>query len=314
LPRILRDKQFRMTSSSGRASVAVCGIEGQLEVLDSRTLAPTRTIDLNDAVPASFFTKAKAYGTVVGNEPARLTGKILFQLRSLVTAGTDDYRRFLLGGHQRRSVLVGDPGTRLRVMEVMPDEVSVSAMALSPDGTLGVAGGYDSVCTIFDVNNGEILCEFREHERVEQGLHIEWAEFCPTGTRVATTNEGSCIVWDPRNGAAISETSDCSFARFSPDGESILLTDRKHCIIWKFLKNECVHCGAHDASIVAGAWSCSGEEIVTGDYKGNVSIWRAATGKHIDTIALEDASRIRDICWTEAGILALSESGIVSLI
>src|SRR5262249_5902833 len=108
-------------------------------------------------------------------------------------------------------------------------EAIVTAVALSPDGTLAVSGSDDKTMRFCDATTGKELRVFRRSW--VGGIH-----FAPDGKRLATTENESVRFWEPFAGKELKESwpvkSPGYGLSFSADGSKLLVGARLGVELW----------------------------------------------------------------------------------
>jgi hypothetical protein len=312
--RIIRDKSFRIQPTPDKKTIGFADILGNLDLVDCASLNQVAQLDLKRFVGAAFYDEALSWGSIEGHGPARITGRIMHELRSLIFSATSQFT----------FVGVGALGMPVNVL-TWRDGISwdlgtptngddASALAFSPDGKMLAIGDHSSLCRIIDLEHMRERMVFTAHQDVEQGLFIEGIAFSPDGTYVASVNEGMCAVWNPHTGQAAATAVGCEFVKFSPNEEIVLFSDRREFFLWRFVSGEKQVFQWDGASIGAGDWSLSGRQIVTGDVKGRIKIRDVATCDIIGEFVNDDGSEVLDLSWVQSGILVLYANGAVELL
>jgi WD40 repeat protein len=141
------------------------------------------------------------------------------------------------------------------------DEVGVSAIALSPNGSAVASGSSDGVLRLWDVKTGKVIVKWTGHTRVVNSLC--WS---PYGKRVLSgSDDGTTRTWDVKSGKTV----------LGP------------------IKN------AHQF-VSAVIYSPDSTKFATGgDHKNGVKIWDAKTGELL--IAIKHKNWVLSFAWTSNG-------------
>jgi WD40 repeat protein len=215
------------------------------------------------AIPAGRFVHHQGEA----REMAWLDGGRIF-----VGAGTDGRIEFLAGNG--------------RVVRTLLHPDGVSALALSPDGTLLASGGYDRTIRIWRVADGAAV-------RVLSGSGgtvwtLGWS---PDGAAIASGGEDKLVrLWRVADGAQLRTIAGHELniwaVRFSPDGRRIASASFDHSIrLWDAATGRLVRrLAGHDQAAVCLAFSPDGRLLASGGDDSTVRLWRVADGARLATL------------------------------
>ena len=134
----------------------------------------------------------------------------------------------------------------------------------------------------------------------------------PDGDLIATTsNDGTCIIWNPHTGKPIitltDHTNSATGVAWHPTEDLIATTSKDDCIIWN------PHTGqkrttltGHTNKVTGVAWHPTEDLIATTDWNDCI-IWNPHTGKPIITFT-SHAGRLGNVVWRPSGDLIATTS------
>ena len=151
----------------------------------------------------------------------------------------------------QRIVTCGEDGIKLwelatgrQMLSITEPVTKVSAVAISPDGTLIASGGYGGAVNLWNARTGNNIRSLVGHSD-----QVERIAFSPDGTRLATASfDKTARVWDSLTGSPV-----------------LTLT-------------------GHTGKLRSVAWSPDGTQLATGALDSSVRIWQASTGQLIRTV------------------------------
>lgn len=191
---------------------------------------------------------------------------------------------------------------QLRVPEmILEHPSSVNAVAYSPDGKLILTGCGDlntaGEARLWDALTGNQVGPVLRHKGAVYAV-----AFSPDGKTVLTgSSDKTAQLWDVVTGQprspALSHSAPVEAVAFSPDGKSVLTGSlEKKAQLWDAATGTKMGLPfVHPGLVKAVAFSPDGKIILTGclvpfpgggdEKSGEVRLWNAATGKHLQTIA-----------------------------
>jgi WD40 repeat protein len=203
--------------------------------------------------------------------------------------------------------------TRLRESEALlrtltGHELTVSAVAFSPDGTRIVSGSFDTTVKVWDAASGAELATLRGH-----GFWWVWAvAFSPDGTRIVSGSK-TVKVWDAASGAELATLSghtDFVLAlAYSPDGTRIVSGSNDNSLkVWDAASGaELATLRGHGGGVTAVAYSPDGTRIVSGCADSTVKVWDAARRAELATLCGHTGA-VRGVAFSPDGTRILSGS------
>jgi WD40 repeat protein len=155
----------------------------------------------------------------------------------------------------------------------------VSSVAVTPDGTRVVSGGWDNTVRVWDLATGAPLGEpLTAHSGSVLSVAVT-----PDGTRVVSGGWDNTIrVWDLATGAPLGEPLTGHTGRVysvvvTPDGSRIVSGGYDGTVrVWDLATGECLLEVACFAGVMALAAGPAGEDdcpVVGGDWVGSVMAW-----------------------------------------
>ncbi len=171
-------------------------------------------------------------------------------------------------------------GSLQPVMKLTGHNGAVHAVAVSPDGSLIVAAGFDTKVRIFDGLTGDLLHTLERHRDWVYSL-----AFSPDGTRLVSGGRDRTIqIWDPVSGERIigarmsAEIADLDFApddiRFAAVGFYSSLGE-----VWDTNGSPLFMLEGHDTRLRSVAYT--GQLLATGDANGVLILHDTVSGNAI---------------------------------
>ncbi|MFE2132027.1 NB-ARC domain-containing protein [Streptomyces sp. NPDC059466] len=162
---------------------------------------------------------------------------------------------------------------------------TVSAVAISPDGTWLATGGDDRAVRIWDVATGRITATLTDHASRVTAVAIS-----PDGTWIATgDNSGAVRIWDVATGQITATLAGrdgpLSAVAISPDGTWLATRADGTVRIWDAATGQSTATlTGHAGRVYAVAISPDGTWLATSSRDRTVRIWDAATGRTTATL------------------------------
>jgi WD40 repeat protein len=313
------DKTARIwDASSGRLLQVLRGHQDQL---NSAAFAP----DGRSVVTASLDGTARVWNASNGSTLAVLRGHVGPVITAsfspdgqrVVTAGQDGTVRVwepvtkatLYAGSSSWSS--ADPAARIvaastndgtvtvvstvKKRELWTSNVGVpqTGVAVSPDATLVVSGGFDGVGHVFDAHTGKEIAELHGHSK---GYFS--ADFYGTSDVLTWSDDGTARLWDPRSGeqlAVFDHGGNIWEAHLSEDGTEVFTTGLGDGVVrmWDVASGQqrWMHSGLLGPPAIGAAISPDGSLV--GTVSSQAVIWDARTGKELAT--LQDPGQIHGL-------------------
>ncbi|MBE9119110.1 caspase family protein [Lusitaniella coriacea LEGE 07157] len=154
-------------------------------------------------------------------------------------------------------------------------EGEVNWVAVSPDGTKVVSGGWDGVVRLWDSEGNLMVKPFPGHEDA-----ITAVAFSPDGkTIVSASWDGTMRLWDLQGNAIgkpfAGHENVVTSAVFSPDGKTIVSASQDQTIrLWDLEGNPLGKPFAgHEDAVTSVAFSPDGKTIASGSWDATVRLW-----------------------------------------
>jgi WD40 repeat protein len=194
----------------------------------------------------------------------------------------------LTAGTHRVELFSTADGKPLRTLAVLVDDIT--ALDLSRDGKLVVAGSFNGVLRLWNVETGELLAERRSHD----GRSIQCVRFSSSGTRIASGSSDHTVhLWsDDLSGDPVilhGHSGVVSEVRFSQGGARLASSDRDGVIrVWDLDESisEPEVLRAHEGYVNPVRYSPDGRLIASGAWDGTVRLWDSTTGEVLRTFDL----------------------------
>ncbi len=161
----------------------------------------------------------------------------------------------------------------------------VYAVAFSPDGQYLIAGGGDSIATLWNIRTGERIRSYATGDRF-----VADVKFSPDGAQVLTKPyRDAAILWRVRTGEKLhtfATDGDGCCAAFSPDGRVVAIAGYKTATLWNARSGEKLRTlSGHPDELRSLAFSPEDAQILTGSRDNTAVLWDAQTGKSVRTFS-----------------------------
>jgi WD40 repeat protein len=252
-------------------------LQTTIPVADARSLAasPDFATFLTGS-PAAFAVHERATGNTVrrfdnlsGTEPP-----LWWAGKTLITGI----------GSLKLSQWDAETGKRLRVLD--GHTAPISAVAVSPGGTLLATASHDKTVRLWESATGKLTQTFSEH-----AAPVLAVSFSPDGRTVASAGaDNKVLVWEASSGQLLHTLTGSPGAvtalAWKPGTSTVLLSNGKGTAAqaWN------VRAGKADATLegtgemVSLAWSPDGARAAGGQGDGDLVVWQEVTGKLMHTL------------------------------
>ncbi|NQU43923.1 hypothetical protein HQ520_11610, partial [bacterium] len=168
---------------------------------------------------------------------------------------------------------------------------SVSAVALSPDDSQLMTGGWDRKALLWDVKSGNILTTFSELGL--SGANVMSVDFSADGQLcLAAMSDGECRVWEMTGAPFASRSFGPTFvldsASFSPASRKVLIVGGPYppqARVWDLTGGTVLDINAPEGHY-CGEFSPDGSKVILG-HSGDsiVAVWDSSTGAALKTFS-----------------------------
>jgi len=185
-----------------------------------------------------------------------------------------------------RSLRVWQPETTGNPKTIKGHDISVNAVAVTPDGKLAVSGSDDCTLKVWDLKTGEEIHSFQGHSDRVNAVSVT-----PDGKRVVSGSDDKTLkVWDLETREEIQSleghSNDVRAVSVTPDGRrAVSGSDDRTLKVWDLEAGECLlSLKGHGDIITSLATTSDGKRTVSGSAFTNSRVWDLERGKQILTL------------------------------
>jgi WD40 repeat protein/serine/threonine protein kinase len=185
----------------------------------------------------------------------------------------------------------------------------VECLAVSPDGTLAVSGGWDKTLCLWDIPKRELLKSWQAHNKP-----IHAVAFTLDGQRILSASDRSVSIWDVRTQRQVGKLPDHSrevhALAVSPDGRWVVSAGNARELRLSKLENgqQVRVMKGHRQAITSVAFGPDSRRILSGSEDGTVRLWDVKSDKEIRSFA-GHIGPVNTVAFSPDGRHALSGGG-----
>ncbi|MCF6313882.1 MAG: hypothetical protein L3J39_15660 [Verrucomicrobiales bacterium] len=192
-----------------------------------------------------------------------------------------------------RRVALGGPGRNMKIFDTITGEQLFSikkhsdwlmALAYSPDGVLLASGGRGGDLFVWEAETAIEFYSLNGHSNAVTSL--SWRS--DANVLASASEDGTVILWEMGEGKQVKKwnahTGGVLSVNFAPDGRLVTAGRDKTVKIWKADGKLEKSITASDAIVMSSVFTNDSKRIVSGDWKGNIKIWDATSGKEVASL------------------------------
>jgi WD40 repeat protein len=192
---------------------------------------------------------------------------------------------------------------------------SVSALALSPDGTT-LAVRYPNQVVLLNTATGQQIQTLNRPQ--SKAATINCLVFSSDGRALANSEDSQVEIWDLTTSKirrAFASSGNVTALSFAPDGRTLASSSQDGSVsIWDLQTGSLIlQLKKHTAAVNAIAFSTAGDLIASGGDDRSVIIWETATGKARRTLKGHDLT-VTSLAFSPDASLLASGSGNASVV
>jgi serine/threonine protein kinase/WD40 repeat protein len=221
------------------------------------------------------------------------------------------------------AISVWDVATGKVKTKLVGHEMTLLALAISPDGRHLVSGGFERTGRIWDLDASKMIKSFDAHVNQENGVaaavrSIAWN---PDGKSFATAGfDGKIKIWG-HDGRAIetvdfaTEDSGLNSVAYARDGKSLAACGGKtvYVLIWKGKGDRARKTFAFESRVLTVALSADGKSVAAGggEYENVIELrtWNVESGRETHALA-EPGACIESLVYTSDGKTLIVGGGV----
>ena len=253
-------------------------------------------------VSASYDNTAKLWDVETGEFINTFAGNTEFLRKATMSR---DRKRLVTGSNGKKvNIWNAETGVLERSLEFL---ALVNAVAISPDGHLVAAGGYDEKIMLWKTETGNEVWPLRGHRNSIYDL-----TFHPGGKYLASASGDSTIrIWDVETGeitdTLIGHTGPVQSLTFSANGRFLVSGSRDKTVrIWEAVDGQTgryrfkLALTGHFGYVFSVTISSDNRMVASGSFDRTVRIWDVETGRELDNLVGRDffLGNIRSVAFS----------------
>jgi TonB family protein len=140
--------------------------------------------------------------------------------------------KLVLAAHQQGELDVWDVPSWLKVGSIDTKQGSITALAVSPDGTLAATGSQGNTVKLWNIQNSKLVAEFIVDSK-NPNEFLQYLAFSPDARLLATGgNYTKGLVLDLRTHKSVASLGGTKQVQFSPDGTKLVGAIGQKVLIW----------------------------------------------------------------------------------
>lgn len=200
--------------------------------------------------------------------------------------------RLLLAARRQGSLDILDTSSWQNVRSIETSQGGITALAISPDGTLAATGSHGNTVKVWDIKTGKLVAEFLA-DSTNSNEYLEYLTFSPDTNLLATGgNFTKGLVFDLRAHRSIATLGGTKEILFSADGQHLIGAVGQKVLVWETHSWSVVKTlDDPEKNVTKIALDQSGNRIAITGWKKGIRILKADTGEVVKSIpdAVTDA-------------------------
>jgi TonB family protein len=200
--------------------------------------------------------------------------------------------RLLLAARRQGRLDILDTSSWQNVRSIETSQGGITALAISPDGTLAATGSHGNTVKVWDIKTGKLVAEFLA-DSTNSNEYLEYLTFSPDTNLLATGgNFTKGLVLDLRAHRSIATLGGTKEILFSADGQHLIGAVGQKVLVWETHSWSVVKTlDDPEKNVTKIALDQSGNRIAITGWKKGIRILKADTGEVVKSIpdAVTDA-------------------------
>ena len=200
--------------------------------------------------------------------------------------------RLLLAARRQGRLDILDTSSWQNVRSIETSQGGITALAISPDGTLAATGSHGNTVKVWDIKTGKLVAEFLA-DSTNSNEYLEYLTFSPDANLLATGgNFTKGLVLDLRAHRSIATLGGTKEILFSADGQHLIGAVGQKVLVWETHSWSVVKTlDDPEKNVTKIALDQSGNRIAITGWKKGIRILKADTGEVVKSIpdAVTDA-------------------------
>ena len=282
-----------ITLSKDGSTIFSVSQDSTLRTWDTATAEQQHKMKVDESTVWAVALSPDESTLATGGKTLRLWDKATCEMKAELEGHTQDVRALafsptggkLFSSSDDNSVRIWDLASGTSLLELKGHKDPVVCLAASPDGSKVVSASWDGTAIIWDTENGNMagFLKYFDGDVTPMNMSQHWiyaVAYSPDGTKIATGNSKTIVIWDAANGSVVKKleghTKFVMSLTYSANGERLISGSRGMATrLWDTeTGNELQQLKSHASSISGLAVTPDGTQIISGSYDKTVRIWK----------------------------------------